>query len=596
MSSAIDPVVRRPANLRVVAAGSALVLLVVAYSHFVVPRPYEVLYPVDNEQAGYYAARLIHEGRTLPIASPYSPGWWVAAAALTLSGSDIQSTQAWAEISHLLVALCLSATLVLFWFLCLRKVAVGTAVVSTALVLAWPTVATYVHSFCAYYSFTPIFGLCAVSLLWKSFEGDKPRIGLLFASAAAGGVCLANSPVQIPLVFSLIAGAVARGAPRSGSIPERVAGLARVAGAVFAGVVLGYLALASLDFRAIVPVMLEVAGRHDARLGLNAAAALARAVAEVVRFNPLFGVFACWTVGAFGAALLRRPAAGEPATGGMDHAAARVFLVTLGLCFLYTLAATMPDTGLMEPTPLAVRLRFSSSTMLVLPFMALYAEAAARRRGAGRGERWLAAARVSWALCTLAFGIVHDLQRRDDLVGRAGERIRVTAGELLRVASPGTRVAVWDGTPAVGYGIGRPGFHYFGNARFAASHFETELRAAFPQFDYLNLRSARRLLDGSSATQGGRLRLRWYGWVGQPWWAKERPPGVLLDASKGDDVSLVAFPRSEMATELPGVEDSELLRLLGPPWTGAQPRSRMLGDSEWVVVSRNPESAGPRDR
>lgn len=92
---------------------SLLPLSLLTYTEWIAPLPYNALYPVDNEPAAFYVARIQASGKAAWVHSPYSPGWWVGRVAIAVTGDGLENIETWLTLCRYLSALLLATLIVI---------------------------------------------------------------------------------------------------------------------------------------------------------------------------------------------------------------------------------------------------------------------------------------------------------------------------------------------------------------------------------------------------------------------------------------------------------------------------------------------------
>jgi len=134
------------------------------YTEWIAPLPYNALYPVDNEPAAFYVARIQASGKAAWVHSPYSPGWWVGRVAIAVTGDGLENIETWLTLCRYLSALLLATLIVI-----LRLDSPATMLIqrSGSGVCRNFHVADrmpYMHGYCAYYSFVITLGSPLVTI------------------------------------------------------------------------------------------------------------------------------------------------------------------------------------------------------------------------------------------------------------------------------------------------------------------------------------------------------------------------------------------------------------------------------------------------
>ena len=203
--------------------------------------------------------------------------------------------------------------------------------------------------------------------------------------------------------------------------------------------------------------------------------------------------------------------------------------------------------------------------------------------------RWSQVLLAATGLVVVLTAVGAHVRQRNQFVAEHGAIIAETQHKLASIARPPARIAFW--TESSQDFMGEVSFHFWGNYRYANSHFDSVLLRWFPQYTLFRLRNVRRLaydsLDAAAvATVGSR-----YGRIGDLYWRfrhrlfqdREHYSRIGGMLSGGDSVAIIAiaFPEEEM-DELPPMSEEELIARVGRWFDVPSVSHESVGGVPWL--------------
>jgi len=587
-------------------------ILFFIYTTLVEHRPYYIL-ETDIANDFYYTARLLHAGQ--PLWSTWHPGTpiqYLGYLILHFSGTDIESTQRFFNISSFVVSLFTALSICAFTHMMLKNAPIYLFAMTLVSIIAWPPFLTYMDYFGSD-SFIVAFGLPTIAIFWKSLESRKePNKSKLFLCGFGLGACLATKFSFLPVAIALL-----------------FAGTNSVLRSILSGMqdkkkASRYWLAKSLVSVLILPISVGVSfliftaplfGRFSSTLfHLFASDRLsARTLKAIGEFHEIFGVpfvvifplfILIIIVLMVCVNLLVANTDGSKASGRsgsdqsravreFDYISGGIFLSCMLFAFMY-LTTTYVTVGSRD---LGISLRNLSPCALSIPFFILYWYRMSYDRGlltrinTTKSQVWLIIASALVAV----FSIGVHLDRRHELIENHQRRSKGTIEKFQTLSLPDNRIAFWDGSP--GDLLGEAAFHFWGNYRYAANYFDHLLLERYPKYTFFRLREINRLVQknikGSEATKKAKflesLRdlerriLQWWPQVfPNPYKSKTRE--IVTGEGFGVKVSTIAFPQDEGKHELRGTTLQELLSLIQYRLGSPSVREQSIHGIDWILV------------
>jgi hypothetical protein len=563
------------------AAGAVIALA--CYVTFIDPRPYYVT-EIDAEQDYYYNAKLILSGLPTTVHHPGTPVQYLASMLLAINGQGLEVVQRFFNSAYLTIAVLTALALLAFGALVGRRSSAGMMAIAFALILAWPSVLTYL-TFLGADSFIVAVGIPTLALFWRSLERrERPEYPLLVLGGAGIGVCLAVKMSFVPVAVALLAGYATRAIRSAQGRPLAVVGAGAFAGYLIAiAPVLdrvGVIWFRTASRPDVVPAGGSLRAEWSSSMGLLAE----RAPGWLLLFGAAFVVVIALLVrrGAF------RPVVRDPTTpADFDFVAGVVFLGLMLLGFGYTAAAATTITPGAEA---GIRLRNITPSVLMAPFLVLIAERLTADRPRGRASppfRELLLVGVG-ALAVL-WSFSGFLRARRDFVEQHRRRIAITEARLASLAPTG-RIAYW--TESSQDYLGEPAFHFWGSYRYANQAYDGLLLRWFPRYTLLRLRNMGRTYQQATASESTSSSSR-YGRLGDLYWrirkslTTDRPhyssfPGLLAGEGTTGPITAVAFPEEEL-NEIQDMGEGELVARLHRALGVLPPSRENVAGVSWLL-------------
>jgi hypothetical protein len=555
----------------------ALVLLPLigwAYFTWADPRPYFIAED-DPEHLTFYSARLVEAG-AFPLLDVHNPGLtttYIAASARFLGGGQLDSPASLFPWLRLLTAILTGFALYLIARFSLARMPPGFVALALALVVAWPSFLLFFDYFDPIAMQTPI-GLITVALCWRALTAQTLTRGRIVACGLALGVCLATKFTFIPLAVAM--GAVTAVAVQGGVL-RQLQLLSLLVGTTLATLgVIGLPAFGDVS-AALATTLVSRSGSPE-----WAPAEWFTLVKGFIALNTPAGATLLGGVVVYVAQLLTSRTSDRPP----DRADA--FLLLMLAALVYTVGAS---DGIN-----ARGLRLAQPTALCLPFLVLRVlERARDLRPALRSPAAQAVAGLL-ALWIVVPAWVDRIQERSAFVHAQKVRAEDTRARLLSLTRPGTRAAVWDGSP--GFLIGEESFHFWGNYAYARNYFDAAVLREYPHFAHLRLHDAvaiaGRAADASegSREEAPRVPGSAFGWPGRLWrrlFPRQeiyRLDELVSGTPSAPQVSLITLPHSELweFEDVSGDPMEALMPLVEARFGPAVHRQEIIAGINWIVI------------
>lgn len=560
----------------------AAVLLPLAYfvlTVLLLPRPY-YFHVTDLEQGYYFGAQLIHDGNpVLAIDHPGTPIYLLGAGLMALTGAGPDRTQAYFNAGYIAIALVNLIALWVFARLVLRRLPSGPALLSLALAVTHPTWLTYTNTFGADAFVAPL-TLATLSVYWLSLEREgSQRTRLWVLTGALAGLSLAVKFTTLPVMLIVIAASWWTALQsRAGWRGLLVLPLTTL---------LVFLLCVLPTFPRVPQIFINLFLREEGVpafswnvLRGNLRAALADPTAALFF---LAGVAAgLWALARFA----RRTFAGRSLRAFWQQADDRAVLVILltagfGYLFLSALLRKGAETYLGVPSPYLLDPGVFFRNILPLSLFAPFAVAwlAAEAGARVRNGLWTALAAIllvgSWS---------GHLDHRQRMIAYERERLAVTAPALRAYALPGTRIAVWDGSP--GDVLGPESFQFWGNYAYANDYYDAQLLAYYPDYTFLKLREVYRLIGPpEQGVDPDSLLGRWMRRFPSPYYAPRNNDFVTGEGA-GVRVSVLAMPAAEVSIE--GITSSDLDAIVRQRFGEYRAVRETIAGVDWLIFLVQP--------
>lgn len=536
------------------------------YTAWVAPRPYFIR-EMDLEPDYYYNSLMVHDGNPVPgIHHPGTPIYYLGALILNASGASLDRTQAFFNISYLIIALLTGAAMGAFVWLALRKTPLGISMLSIASVLVWPPFLTYMNHFGSE-SFIVAFGLPTIAVFWKSLElRGVSQKRLLFVCGMGTGLCLATKMTFLPVAVAIAGASFLGSFAIAGRMPQSLRLLLAKSvfeaimksGLIVAGAILGFVICTAPIFSRIPKLLYATLIRREAHLSGGLMSGFMKTYAHLFEANWLFAVFVVSLLGLFCVALVWAIVTAKSVRGfqglqmspdedNFDYPTAGLFLGLMALGFCYCMASSRV---IVKGYEAGIGLRNVSACALFLPFMITYTWRILGGKLNDNSQRWFQLGAVFLAVLLFANGLTFHLTRRRRFIEDQKAEMAAVENRLSEIRAQGTRIAFWNaaGPDIVG---GECSFHFWGNFRYAFNHYSWQLLQRYPNYTFFDITTA--VLRAHKENADEKPKGSTYGPLGDAIWRLINRPGPYSQCNElyaGEKaripISVMMFPSKVM--------------------------------------------------
>ena len=550
------------------------------------PRPY-FLQPADVEQDYYYNSKLMFNGfPPFSIHHPGTPVHSLGALILGLVGDDLSHAQDFFNVAYFTVAIANMAGLIIISKWIFKDNPIGFSLLAIFSVLSFPGWLTYSHTFGADSFLTPVI-LALLTCFWVSL--DLPIIKRVTLWAVAGGLSglsMAIKLTSLPVFFVVLVSSWIHATITSRNAEQGSRLLWFQYFVMPVASIASFLLFILPTFARLPQIFINLFQRHETHPLSISPYALFQSLRPLGLAPYLFS-YALLIVAVvavfifvFARNLLNSVAKKKP------YYADNMFIRGLSLFFLllafgYTLISVERGVAYtavsFDP---GVFLRNTMPSILFMPFaIAFICQDYKARKKANpiNGINWMAA-----AIGVITFGVVCGgyMHHRAEFIQYMNTTTILNVETIRGYADPGTRIAVWDGSP--GNLLGKASFHFWGNYAYAREFFDEELLKQYPDYTYLKLREVNRLIthEPYAASSPGLLGL-WKKVFPSPYYIPHNDE-LITGENSGAKISLLTFPTQELDTEKVLMPD--LLLLIRERFGEYAVIEREIGNINWVII------------